>query len=138
MIRSLLTLLAAAGALLASPLAAQAPNFPNLPAGVGRTMPDILSLPPRPKAALTARLEALGDPVAAPAGGATRFPTFQGYLTYPITAISSGASWGFWGNKGMRNAMMARCCCVAPNDRKVRIEGRLRPRRLSYRCPVRR
>ncbi|KPQ30828.1 MAG: Beta-propeller domains of methanol dehydrogenase type [Porphyrobacter sp. HL-46] len=112
MIRSLLILLAAAGALLASPLAAQ-PEFPEL---TGRVVDNADILSPEAEAALTAKLEALETQSQRQLVVAT-IPDLQGYDISDY-GYQLGRFWGLGDAERNDGALLL----VAPNDRKVRIE----------------
>jgi len=111
-IRSLLILLAAAGALLASPLAAQ-PEFPEL---TGRVVDNADILSPEAEAALTAKLEALETQSQRQLVVAT-IPDLQGYDISDY-GYQLGRFWGLGDAERNDGALLL----VAPNDRKVRIE----------------
>jgi uncharacterized protein len=111
-IRSLLILLALAGAWFASPLAAQ-PQFPEL---TGRVVDKADILSPEEEAALTARLEALETQSQRQLVVAT-IPDLQGYDIADY-GYQLGRAWGLGDESRNDGALLL----VAPNDRKVRIE----------------
>lgn len=99
MIRRLLILLALAGALIASPLAAQ-PKFPALS---GRVVDNADILTPDVEARLTAKLEALETQSQRQLVVATI--RICRATTFPIMATS----WAAPGALAIRNGMTARC-----------------------------
>lgn len=112
MLRRLLLILAAAGALLASPLAAQ-PQFPEL---TGRVVDNADLLSPEEEAALTQKLEALETQSERQLVVAT-IPDLQGYDIADY-GYQLGREWGIGDAERNDGALLL----VAPNDRKVRIE----------------
>jgi uncharacterized protein len=111
-IRRLILLLALAGALFASPLAAQ-PQFPEL---TGRVVDNADLLSPEEEAALTAKLEALETQSQRQLVVAT-VPDLQGYDISDY-GYQLGRAWGLGDKERNDGALLL----VAPNDRKVRIE----------------
>lgn len=112
MLRRLLLLLALAGTLIASPLAAQ-PQFPEL---TGRVVDNADILPPEAEAALTAKLEALETQSQRQLVVAT-VPDLQGYDIADY-GYQLGRAWGLGDAERNDGALLL----VAPNERKVRIE----------------
>jgi uncharacterized protein len=111
-IRRLILLLALAGALFASPLAAQ-PKFPEL---TGRVVDNADLLSPEAEAALTAKLEALETQSQRQLVVAT-VPDLQGYDIADY-GYQLGRAWGLGDESRNDGALLL----VAPIDRKVRIE----------------
>jgi uncharacterized protein len=111
-LRRLLLLLALAGTLIASPLAAQ-PQFPEL---TGRVVDNADILPPEAEAALTAKLEALETQSQRQLVVAT-VPDLQGYDIADY-GYQLGRAWGLGDAERNDGALLL----VAPNERKVRIE----------------
>lgn len=112
MIRSLILLLALAGAWLAAPLAAQ-PVFPEL---TGRVVDNADLLTPEAEAALSAKLEALEAQSQRQLVVAT-VPDLQGYDISDY-GYQLGRAWGLGDAERNDGALLL----VAPNERKVRIE----------------
>lgn len=112
MLHRLLILLGIAGALLASPLAAQ-PQFPALS---GRVVDAADILPPDAEARLAAKLEALETQSQRQLVVAT-VPDLQGYDISDY-GYQLGRAWGLGDETRNDGAILL----VAPNDRKVRIE----------------
>ncbi len=112
MLRRVLLLLALAGTLIASPLAAQ-PQFPEL---TGRVVDKADILPPEAEAALTAKLEALETQSQRQLVVAT-VPDLQGYDIADY-GYQLGRAWGLGDAERNDGALLL----VAPNERKVRIE----------------
>lgn len=112
MIRSLILLLALAGAWLAAPLAAQ-PVFPEL---TGRVVDNADLLTPEAEAALSAKLEALEAQSQRQLVVAT-VPDLQGYDIADY-GYQLGRAWGLGDAERNDGALLL----VAPNERKVRIE----------------
>lgn len=112
MLRHLLMMLAVAGALFASPLAAQ-PQFPEL---TGRVVDNADILSPEAEAALTAKLEALETQSQRQLVVAT-VPDLQGYDISDY-GYQLGRAWGLGDATRNDGALLL----VAPNERKVRIE----------------
>ncbi|MFL0356049.1 TPM domain-containing protein [Erythrobacter sp. GH1-10] len=112
MFRRLLLILAAAGALLASPLAAQ-PEFPEL---TGRVVDNADIIPPDVEAQLTAKLEALETQSQRQLVIAT-VPSLDGYVIEDY-GYQLGREWGLGDEERNDGALLL----VAPNERKVRIE----------------
>ncbi|WP_379920788.1 TPM domain-containing protein [Erythrobacter sp. R86502] len=112
MIRTLLLVLALAGAWLAAPLAAQ-PQFPALS---GRVVDSADILSPEDEAALTAKLAALETQSQRQLVVAT-VPDLQGYDISDY-GYQLGRAWGLGDETRNDGALLI----VAPNDRKVRIE----------------
>ena len=110
--RALIPILAAVGALLAPPLAAQ-PQFPEL---AGRVVDQADLLSPAEEAALTQRLEALETQSQRQLVVAT-IPDLQGYEISDY-GYQLGRAWGIGDAERNDGALLI----VAPNDRKVRIE----------------
>jgi uncharacterized protein len=111
-IRSLILLLALAGAWLAAPLAAQ-PVFPEL---TGRVVDNADLLTPETEAALSAKLEALEAQSQRQLVVVT-VPDLQGYDIADY-GYQLGRAWGLGDAERNDGAVLL----VAPNDRKVRIE----------------
>ncbi|MEQ5788664.1 TPM domain-containing protein [Erythrobacter sp. NFXS35] len=105
-------MLAVAGALFASPLAAQ-PQFPEL---TGRVVDNADILSPEAEAALTAKLEALETQSQRQLVVAT-VPDLQGYDISDY-GYQLGRAWGLGDATRNDGALLL----VAPNERKVRIE----------------
>ncbi|QFT78423.1 YgcG family protein [Erythrobacter sp. THAF29] len=112
MFRRFLLILAAAGALIASPLAAQ-PEFPPL---TGRVVDNADIIPPDVEAQLTAKLEALETQSQRQLVVAT-VPDLQGYDIADY-GYQLGREWGIGDAERNDGALLL----VAPNERKVRIE----------------
>lgn len=112
MLRQFLMILAAAGALLASPLAAQ-PQFPEL---TGRVVDQADLLSPAEEAALTQKLEALETQSQRQLVVAT-VPDLQGYDIADY-GYQLGREWGIGDAERNDGALLL----VAPNERKVRID----------------
>ena len=112
MIHRLIFLLALAGALFASPLAAE-PQFPEL---TGRVVDNADLLSPEAEAQLTAKLEALETQSQRQLVVAT-VPDLQGYDIADY-GYQLGRFWGLGDESRNDGALLL----VAPNDRKVRIE----------------
>ncbi|KWV90717.1 methanol dehydrogenase [Erythrobacter sp. YT30] len=111
LLRHFLILLAAAGALLASPLAAQ--DFPPL---TGRVVDDADIIPASLEAELTAQLEALETQSQRQLVVAT-VPDLQGYDIADY-GYQLGREWGLGDAERNDGAILL----VAPNERRVRIE----------------
>ena len=111
MLRQLLTILAVAGALIASPLAAQ--EFPAL---TGRVVDNADLLDPAQEAALTQKLEALENQSQRQLVVVT-LPTLNGYDISDY-GYQLGREWGIGDETRNDGALLI----VAPNERKVRIE----------------
>ena len=110
-LRRLLLILAAVGALIASPLAAQ--EFPEL---TGRVVDNADLLSPAQEAELTAKLEALETQSQRQLVIAT-LPDLQGYDISDY-GYQLGREWGIGDAERNDGALLI----VAPNERKVRIE----------------
>lgn len=112
MLRRFATILALAGALLTSPLAAQ-PQFPEL---TGRVVDSAAILSPEVEAQLTQRLEALEAQSQRQLVVAT-VPDLQGYEIADY-GYQLGREWGLGSEERNDGALLL----VAPNERRVRIE----------------
>jgi uncharacterized protein len=111
-LRRLLLILAAAGALIASPALAQ-PEFPAL---TGRVVDNADIIPADVEAELTAKLEALEAQSQRQLVVAT-VPSLQGYEIEDY-GYQLGRAWGIGDAERNDGALLL----VAPNERKVRIE----------------
>ncbi|WP_439648919.1 TPM domain-containing protein [Erythrobacter ani] len=112
MLRQIILTLAAVGALLASPLAAQ-PEFPAL---TGRVVDTADILPPNVEAELVQKLEALEEQSQRQLVVAT-VPDLQGYDIADF-GYQLGREWGLGDAERNDGTLLL----VAPNERKVRIE----------------
>lgn len=111
MLRQILTILVAVGALIASPVTAQ--EFPAL---TGRVVDNADLLDPAQEAALTQKLEALENQSQRQVVVVT-LPTLNGYDISDY-GYQLGREWGIGDAERNDGALLI----VAPNERKVRIE----------------